>query len=178
VRDERFDVEVDIGAAYAWACRFRLPSQNETATSNFGHSRARVPEWLHIGAYPHAFLIAGRLQRRYETPVTGHIRHRPESAMGLIAMQKVVGSNPISRFFANALHVGGFGSAWEPETKSNHPRISPLFQALIRTSARNRPDARRLPTLGIQSQNGSAPDSGGRSRDDRRSHPRQPFEQM
>ena len=31
-------------------------------------------------------------------------------------MQKVVGSNPISRFFANALHVGGSGSALEPET--------------------------------------------------------------
>jgi hypothetical protein len=28
---------------------------------------------------------------------------------GLIAMQKVVGSNPISRFSANVLHVGGSG---------------------------------------------------------------------
>jgi hypothetical protein len=50
--------------------------------------------------------------------------------MGLIAMQKVVGSNPISRFFANPLHVGGWGLAREPETKWNHPRISPPFWAL------------------------------------------------
>jgi len=27
----------------------------------------------------------------------------------LIAMQKVEGSNPFSRFFANPLHVGGLG---------------------------------------------------------------------
>jgi hypothetical protein len=32
-------------------------------------------------------------------------------------MQKVVGSNPISRFFANALHVGGLDSAQVAETK-------------------------------------------------------------
>jgi hypothetical protein len=43
---------------------------------------------------------------------------------GLIAMQKVVGSNPISRFFGNALHVGGLGSARVAEIKWNHPRIS------------------------------------------------------
>jgi hypothetical protein len=46
-------------------------------------------------------------------------------------MQKVEGSNPFSRFFAIALHVGGSGPAREPETKSNHPRISPPFQALV-----------------------------------------------
>jgi hypothetical protein len=45
-------------------------------------------------------------------------------------MQKVVGSNPISRFFAIALHVGGLVSALKPETKWNHPRISPPFWAL------------------------------------------------
>jgi hypothetical protein len=59
-------------------------------------------------------------------------------------MQKVVGSNPISRFFANPLHVGGLGSAWVAETRSNHPRISPLSQALMRISAWNGSDARRL----------------------------------
>ena len=46
-------------------------------------------------------------------------------------MQKVVGSNPISRFFANALHVGDLVPGQYPETKSNHPRISPPFQALV-----------------------------------------------
>ena len=38
-------------------------------------------------------------------------------------MQKVEGSNPFSRFFENALHVGGSGSAQVAETKWNHPRI-------------------------------------------------------
>jgi len=42
-----------------------------------------------------------------------------------------VGSNPISRFFENALHVGGLVSARVAETRSNHPRISPPFQALV-----------------------------------------------
>jgi hypothetical protein len=46
-------------------------------------------------------------------------------------MQKVEGSNPFSRFFANALHVAGLGSARVAATKSNHPRISPPFQALV-----------------------------------------------
>jgi hypothetical protein len=59
-------------------------------------------------------------------------------------MQKVVGSNPISRFFGNALHVGGSGSARGAETKWNHPRIPPSFWALMRISAWNRPDTWRL----------------------------------
>ena len=33
-------------------------------------------------------------------------------------MQKVEGSNPFSRFFANALHVNGSGLAREPEIRS------------------------------------------------------------
>jgi hypothetical protein len=59
-------------------------------------------------------------------------------------MQKVEGSNPFSRFFANPLHVGGLVSALKPETKWNHPRISLLFQALMLISAWNGLDARRL----------------------------------
>jgi len=43
----------------------------------------------------------------------------------LIAMQKVVGSNPISRFFANPLHVGGLGPGDGPRrsvfTNSTYP---------------------------------------------------------
>ena len=58
-------------------------------------------------------------------------------------MQKVVGSNPISRFFANALHVGGLVPAQVAETKWNHPHVSPLFQALMRISAWNSPGMRR-----------------------------------
>jgi hypothetical protein len=39
--------------------------------------------------------------------------------------------------------MGGLGSARVAETKWNHPRISSLFQALMRISAWNRRDARR-----------------------------------
>jgi hypothetical protein len=39
--------------------------------------------------------------------------------------------------------VGGSGSAQVAETKWNHPRISPLFQALMRISAWNGPDGWR-----------------------------------
>jgi hypothetical protein len=69
--------------------------------------------------------------RRDETPANGHIHARLASKMGLIAMQKVEGSNPFSRFFAIALHVGGLVPALTAETRSNHPRISPPFQALV-----------------------------------------------
>jgi hypothetical protein len=46
-------------------------------------------------------------------------------------MQKVEGSNPFSRFFANVLHAGGLVPAMVAEQGSNHPRISPPFQALV-----------------------------------------------
>jgi hypothetical protein len=46
-------------------------------------------------------------------------------------MQKVEGSNPFSRFFENALHVGGLVSARVAEFKWNHPYISPPFWALV-----------------------------------------------
>jgi hypothetical protein len=90
---------------------------NEIATSNFGHSRVRVPEWLHIGAHPHAFPIAGRLRRHYESPAIQHIRGRPGSETGLIAIQKVVGSNPISRFDGSPAPAGLSASGAEPEVR-------------------------------------------------------------
>ena len=46
-------------------------------------------------------------------------------------MQKVEGSNPFSRFFENALHVGELVLARGAETRSNHPCISPPFWALV-----------------------------------------------
>jgi hypothetical protein len=55
-------------------------------------------------------------------------------------MQKVVGSNPISRFDVNSLHMGGSGSAGEPKITWNHPRISPPFEALVPRSAAMRRD--------------------------------------
>ena len=59
-------------------------------------------------------------------------------------MQKVEGSNPFSRLFGNALHVGGLGSTGEPETKWNHPRISPPFWALVPKMTPMGGDERRL----------------------------------
>ena len=62
----------------------------------------------------------------------------------VIAMQKVEGSNPFSRFFGNALHLGGLVAAGESIINWNHPRISPLFQVLLRISAWNDLDAQGL----------------------------------
>jgi hypothetical protein len=42
----------------------------------------------------------------------------------LIAMQKVVGSNPISRFFANPLHVGGWFRRWARNKIKPSPHIA------------------------------------------------------
>jgi hypothetical protein len=55
-------------------------------------------------------------------------------------MQKVEGSNPFSRFFANPLHVGGLVPARIAETKWNHPGISPPFWALVPKMTRIRGD--------------------------------------
>jgi hypothetical protein len=55
-------------------------------------------------------------------------------------MQKVEGSNPFSRFFANPLHVGGLLSAQDAESKWNHPRISPPFWELVPKMPRMRTD--------------------------------------
>ena len=73
----------------------------------------------------------GRLRHRYKIPAIEDIHCRPRSKTGLIAMQKVEGSNPFSRFFLNPLHVGGLVPALAADTRSNHPRISPPFQALV-----------------------------------------------
>ena len=48
-------------------------------------------------------------------------------------MQKVEGSNPFSRFFANALHVGGLASGGDPETESTIP----AYRLHFGTSAQN-----------------------------------------
>jgi hypothetical protein len=52
-------------------------------------------------------------------------------------MQKVVGSNPISRFFAIALHVGGSGSA---RVSRNKIKPSPHIPSILGTSAPNTAD--------------------------------------
>ena len=67
-----------------------------------------MPEWLHIGAYPHAFPDRGRLQSYYEAPANEAIRCLPALEGGLIAMQKVEGSNPFSRFPGKPRSGGAF----------------------------------------------------------------------
>jgi hypothetical protein len=58
-------------------------------------------------------------------------------------MQKVVGSNPISRFFANALHVAVWSRHGIPETKWNHPHIA----SILDTSSQNGADVQRLAAI-------------------------------
>jgi hypothetical protein len=43
----------------------------------------------------------GPLKRLYEIPANKHIGRRSAVEVGLIAMQKVEGSNPFSRFLRN-----------------------------------------------------------------------------
>jgi hypothetical protein len=75
----------------------------------------------------------------------------------VIAMQKVVGSNPISRFFGNALHVGGLRLAGESRINWNHPRISSAFRELIQISSRNRPDAWRIAPIAVTARTRPSP---------------------
>jgi hypothetical protein len=49
-----------------------------------------------------------RLPRRYKIPASRHIHCSPFSETGLIAMQKVVGSNPISRSHEKPRSDGAF----------------------------------------------------------------------
>jgi hypothetical protein len=100
---------------------------NQTGLLDFGHSWRGVPETLHIGTYPHIFMWEVRDLLNIKALQKRVIEAKTCSAPLLIAMQKVVGSNPISRFFAIPLHVSGLVSARVAETKWNHPRISPPF---------------------------------------------------
>jgi hypothetical protein len=54
-------------------------------------------------------------------------------------MQKVVGSNPISRFFKNALHVGDLISALGAK---NQMEPSPHIASILGTSSQDDADAR------------------------------------
>jgi hypothetical protein len=84
---------------------------NQTVTSDFGHFCAEVPKSLHIGAYPRVFADRSRLPRRYKTPASSRIRCPLVSEMGLIAMQKVEGSNPFSRL-RKTPSSAGFSAFW------------------------------------------------------------------
>jgi hypothetical protein len=63
----------------------------------------------------------GRPQCRHEAPANEHIRCRSGLEVDLIAMQKVEGSNPFSRFFANPLQVGRLAAAENPESTGTIP---------------------------------------------------------
>jgi hypothetical protein len=63
----------------------------------------------------------GRLQRRHEAPANEHIRLLIGVEVGLIAMQKVEGSNPFSRFASNPLHFGRLDLPGENQTTPAYP---------------------------------------------------------
>jgi hypothetical protein len=92
------------------------PSLNQTAIFNFGHFCAEVPKSLHIGSYPGRIRDWGLQARYYESPASCDIRAAPLPQIGLIAMQKVEGSNPFSRFASNPLQVGHSALAAENQT--------------------------------------------------------------
>jgi hypothetical protein len=116
-------------------------ARNQTATPDFGHSWARVPDWLHIGAYPHAFPDRGRLQYCYEAPANEPILCLSALEGDLIAMQKVEGSNPFSRLASNPLHLGHSALAGENQTTAAYRRFRPTPPATARAALRDAIDA-------------------------------------
>jgi len=60
------------------------------------------------------------------------IRPRSLRMSFLIAMQKVVGSNPISRFFANALHVGRLVRRGSPNQIASSPHVASVVSGETR----------------------------------------------
>jgi hypothetical protein len=57
-----------------------------------------VPETPHISAYLHIFTLDVRSSINHKIPANSLIDGHSSLVTSLIAMQKVVGSNPISRF--------------------------------------------------------------------------------
>ncbi len=89
---------------------------NRTTTPHLGHFCAEVPKSLHIAAYPRVLLIAAVCHAAAKPLQAAVFQYPLVSEMGLIAMQKVVGSNPISRFALNPLHLGHSALAGENQT--------------------------------------------------------------
>jgi hypothetical protein len=71
---------------------------NETAPSSFGHFCGEVPKSLHIGAYPHALRGICSVSSIVKALQIAPIQPGSSPMTCLIAMQKVEGSNPFSRF--------------------------------------------------------------------------------
>jgi hypothetical protein len=57
-----------------------------------------VPETTHIAAYPHESAIPSGSTTSIDSPANRHILREVSNPYQLIAMQKVEGSNPFSRF--------------------------------------------------------------------------------
>ena len=109
----------------------RGPEGNQTALLDFRHSGRGVPETLLIGAYLRIFGQDERGLVNCKSPAN-------EVDLGLQRIRDLPNCHAEGRgfeshqpLFANVLHVGGSGSAMAAETRSNHPRISPPFQALV-----------------------------------------------
>jgi hypothetical protein len=75
-----------------------------------------VPETLHIGAYPRIFTPDMRNPANSKALQITLIKGFGLLETSLIAMQKVVGSNSISRFASNPLHLGRSALAGENQT--------------------------------------------------------------
>jgi hypothetical protein len=101
-----------------------------------------VPETPHIGAYPRALPDRDRLPRRDETPASDHILLPLVPKTGLIAMQKVEGSNPFSRFPTKPLQTGASSFLGRTEPP-------PHIASVLGTSSQNGVDARRLATISV-----------------------------
>jgi hypothetical protein len=78
--------------------RFPRPGPIETVSLGFGHFWPEVPETLHIGAHPCIFMWNWRHSVDHKRPANKPIESDLLTDELLIAMQKVEGSNPFSRF--------------------------------------------------------------------------------
>jgi hypothetical protein len=71
-----------------------------TALVDFGHFWPEVPETLHISAHPRISTAASASCAIRKSPANWQVPIRESSKVRVVAMQKVEGSNPFSRFFA------------------------------------------------------------------------------
>src|SRR4051812_3780447 len=107
---------------------------------------ARMAAYRRISA---PILESQHVGSRCEIPAKEHIHCWPGPRVGLIAMQKVEGSNPFSRFEVNPLHMGNSPFAGETGT-------TPTYPLHFGHSAQNAFDTRRLTPISLDSASLSA----------------------
>jgi hypothetical protein len=112
---------------------------NQTAPSSFGHFCDEVPKSLHISAYPRVFLREVPVSFINESPANGHYLGRELVDELSNCHAEGRGFESLQPLFENALHLGGLVRRVSPQNQLEPPRISPLFQALLRISAWNGP---------------------------------------